>query len=78
MSIAYYLQVGLTTLILAGVLYGLLRVSRTYQTQKFSGEIQILDRKALENQVSLMIVKVRDKEMLLSVTSKRVRLLHHF
>ena len=43
--------------------------------EKYSGDIKVLDRKPIDSQSSLLIVKVREKTFLLSVNAKETRVI---
>ena len=71
----YYLQLIVTLSILIAVSIGVLRYTKVIQKKKFSGEIQVLDRLAIDTNVTLMIVDVRHQQYLLSVGGKDVKVL---
>lgn len=75
MSTGYYIQVILSLLILSGIMWGVLRLSKNLQKQKFSGEMKVVDRIALSNATALLVVKFREKEYLLSVGGQNVQFL---
>ena len=75
MTISQYIQTFISLLVLFGILFGFLKLSKIFQAKKFTGEIEVIDRVPIESQVSLLIVKIRDKEMLISVGGKEIKVL---
>lgn len=78
MSMSYYVQVIVSLGILAGVLYGVLRFTKYAQKAKYTEDIKVIDRVPLNQSVSLLIVKVKDKEYLLGVSGKDVQILEKY
>ena len=78
MPVSYYLNLSLAFLILGGMLYAVLRFSKMVYAKKYSGDIKIKDRLPIDAGVSLLIVRVRDQELLLSVANKSVTILKEF
>ncbi|MDA1353042.1 MAG: hypothetical protein O3A01_01055 [bacterium] len=75
MTLQYILQV-LTTLALLGVtLYVLYRVTNTLQRKRYSGDIDIIDRRPIDASTALIIVKVRGKDYLMSSGTKGLQVL---
>ncbi len=68
MPILYQLSLLLTIAGLCALLVVALRLAKTWQLKRFSGDMSVVDRVQLDQQVSLVIVSVRGKEMLLGVT----------
>ena len=75
MSLSYTFQLSLSIVIMGGILYGLLYVSKAMQKKRFSSEIKVKDRCPVDNGVSLLVVDVRGKDYLMSVSSKNATLL---
>ena len=75
MTIGYYCQVIISLLILAAIMWGVLKATRKIQKQTFSGDIKVIDRKPLGNTVALAIVEIRQKQYLVSVGANNVQLL---
>ncbi len=75
MSTGYYLQVILSLLIISGIMWVVLRMTKNLQKQKFSGEMKVVDRIPLSNATALLVVKLREKEYLLSVGGQNVQFL---
>ena len=75
MSFSYTLQLSLSILILGGILYGLLFLSKSLQRKRFSKEIKVKDRCPVDNGVSLLVVEVRGHEYLMTVSPKHAELL---
>ncbi len=75
MSAAYYIRVLLTLLLFAGILYAVLHFSKKLHKKKFSSEIKIVDRLPIEAGVTLMIVDIRQQQLLISVGGKDVQIL---
>ena len=75
MSISQYLPAFFSISILFGLLFILIKVSHYLRMKKFSGDIAIIDRVPLDANTSLMIVKVREKELLLGVGNKEIKVI---
>jgi flagellar biogenesis protein FliO len=75
MSLWYYAQVIFVLLIILGVLFFALKFSKFVQKKKYSGEIQEIDRLAVDNGVTLFVIKVGEQKYFLSVGGKEVKLL---
>ena len=73
-----YLQVVLTLLAVLVGMFFLLRFSRVVQGKKFSGEIKVLDRRAVDASVTLMVVRVRNEEFLISVANKNLAVIKQY
>lgn len=78
MSSGYYIQLLISLSILAGILWAALKFSKRVNLKRFSNEMKILDRLMLAPTASLLLVKVREQEMLISQTNQEVRLLKVF
>ncbi len=74
----YYLQVSLGFLVLGGVMLAVLQFSKQLHAKKYTGDIKVKDRLPVDPGVSLLIVRVRDQEMLLSIANKSVTILKEF
>lgn len=75
MSLSYTLQLSFSILIMGGILYGLLYVSKAMQKKRFSSEIRIKDRCPVDNGVALLVVDIRGKDYLISVSNRQAALL---
>ncbi|MGE4170351.1 MAG: flagellar biosynthetic protein FliO [Candidatus Margulisiibacteriota bacterium] len=75
MAISYYLQVTLSLLVFIGFLFAATRFSKSLQTKRFSCEMKIIDRLAVDQEVALAIVEVRDQQYLMGVSKNNVRIL---
>ncbi len=75
---SHYLQVVFALLIMTGILWGVLKMSKVAVSKKFSREIKVIDRLAVETNTSLLIVQVRKKEYLMSVSNKNIEILETF
>tara|TARA_A100001015_G_C14907723_1_gene679087 strand:- start:201 stop:437 length:237 start_codon:yes stop_codon:yes gene_type:complete len=75
MDLAYSIQLIFTLSVLGVVLYFALRYAKQYQLKHFNGDIEILDRRAIDHGVVLLIVKVQDKKYLLSTANKDIKLI---
>ncbi|NBV83283.1 hypothetical protein EBR57_04085 [bacterium] len=73
--VGYQLSVILTLGGLCAVLYLFLRYSKSLQKRRFSGEMSIVDRLPIDSGATLLIVDVKGKQLLLSVSGKETRLL---
>lgn len=78
MTIVEYFKILCSLIILFGILFGFVKLSKVVKTKKFTGELKIIDRLPIDSHVSLMIVKVRSQEMLISVGGKDVKVLNYF
>jgi flagellar biogenesis protein FliO len=75
LDISYYIKALFSLAVVLGVLYMILRASKALHRHHYSGEMKIRDRLMLEQNVSLMIVTVRDKDLLVSVAGKDLKIL---
>jgi flagellar biogenesis protein FliO len=75
MPISQYIQTIVTLVFFAGILVGLLWLSKFFQKKKYAGNIKVVDRLAIDHGVSLVIVEIREEEYLMSVGGKELRLL---
>ena len=75
MTIAYSFQLIATLSILAICLYVAMRYAKSYQIKNFSGDIEIIDRRGIDHGVILIIVKVKDKQYLMSIANKDIKLI---
>lgn len=75
LDFGYYLKLIVTLSILIIVAIGVLKYTRIIQKKKFLGEIQVLDRLAIDNNVTLLIVNVRHQNYFISVGGKEVKVL---
>ncbi|MBG91386.1 MAG: hypothetical protein CL521_06190 [Actinobacteria bacterium] len=72
MEITYYGQVLIVLAVMGLVLIGGIKASKTVYLKKFAGDLKVKDRLALNANVSLVVVQVRDQEYLLGVGSKEI------
>ena len=75
MPIEYYFKLLSALCILGAMLFGLHQLSIRIQKKKYSGEIQIIDRKPLDAQNTILLLKVRQQEYLLGVNGKQMHVL---
>lgn len=75
MSLVDYVKLVLALAFLFGILYGFLRLSRYAQSRKFSGDMEIVDRLGLDTGLGLYIVRIREKDYLISIGNKQITLL---
>ena len=75
MGIGYSLQLTVTFLVLAIVLYLLSKYSKRIHLKHFSGDIKIIDRRFIDHGVSLVIVGIEGSKYLLSVSNKNTELI---
>jgi flagellar biogenesis protein FliO len=75
MTISYSLQVLFSLALLGAALFVFSRFAKRVQTHQFTGDIHILDRKGLEQGISLVLVSVKDKEFLLGISGKEIKVL---
>lgn len=75
MTLGYSVQVLFSLGLLAGALFLFSKMAKRVQTQQFTGDIRVLDRKGLDQGVSIVLVSVKDHEFLLGVSSKDVKVL---
>lgn len=69
-----YLQYIVSIVLLIGLLVLVQYGAKHLKARRFSGDIQIKDRAVIDNGVSLVIVSVRDKELLLGVSNKDIQI----
>ena len=75
MTIGYSFQVLFSLALLGVALFLFSRMAKRVQTHKFTGDIQVLDRKGLDQGISLVLVAVKDHEFLLGISGKDVKVL---
>ncbi|MCP4049606.1 MAG: FliO/MopB family protein [bacterium] len=78
MTASYYVQVIITLSLFAGLLLILLKYSKKLTNQRFSSEIKIIDRKAVDAGATLLIVEIRGQQYIMSAGNKNINLLHKF
>lgn len=78
MPISYYIQVILALSVLAGILYLVLNFSKKLHGVRYTGEIEVLDRRAIDNGVALVLIKLRGNDFLLSVSNQRVDVIEKY
>ncbi|MFC1770778.1 flagellar biosynthetic protein FliO [Candidatus Margulisiibacteriota bacterium] len=69
------MQTIITLLLVGVVVWTTIRLAKAYRNKRYSGDIKIIDRIGLDTNVSMLIVKVREQELLLSIGRKEVKLL---
>lgn len=74
MDFSYTIKMLVTLALLCGLLYAILKWAESLKLKRFSGEMRVLDRLPVGPNQSLLIVKIRDKDYLMSV-GKDVQLL---
>lgn len=75
MTFGYSLQILVSLALLGGALFLFSRMAKRVQGTQFTGEIKVLDRKGLEQGVSLVLISVRDKTLLVGVSGKDIKVL---
>tara|TARA_B110000438_G_C15435395_1_gene488049 strand:- start:199 stop:441 length:243 start_codon:yes stop_codon:yes gene_type:complete len=75
MANVYYLKILLVFGGFALFFFFALKYIKRFQKHHFSGDILIVDKKVLTSTVSVMIVKVRNQELLVSVSAEGVSVL---
>jgi len=75
MTIGYSFQVLFSLALLGVALFFFSKMAKRVQTHKFTGDIQVLDRKGLDQGVSLILISVRDQEFLLGISGKDIKVL---
>lgn len=76
--VGYQLSVILTLGGICAILYLFLKYSKTLQRKRFSGEMHVVDRLAIDSNSTLVIVDVNGDRLLLSVTNKETHLLKNY
>jgi flagellar biosynthetic protein FliO len=71
----YYIQSLISFGVIAAFLWVVLKYSKKIQLKKFSNELKVIDRLPLSNQASIVIVKVKDTQYLMSVADNGVTIL---
>lgn len=75
MDVAYSIQLIATLGVLATALFVALKYAKTYQVKNFSGDIKIIDRRAIDQGVNLVIVEVEGKRYLMGTANKDIKVL---
>ena len=75
MDTSYYIRFIVSLSVLLVVLVVVLRLVKMFHKKTYSGEMKIIDRLVLNATVSLLIVQVKDDEILLSVSGKEASIL---
>jgi hypothetical protein len=75
MADSYLVQLFFSILIMMTLLWGVLTVTKKVQRKRYTGDMNVKDRLAVDNGVALVIVDIRGKEYLMSTGSKGVTLL---
>ena len=75
MDVAQYLRLFLSLSFLFGILYIGLKLSSKWQRKRYSGDITIVDRLGVDSGVSVLLIKVKDKEYLIGVGGKELHLI---
>ena len=75
MTIGYSLQVLFSLALLGAALFLFSKMAKRAQKHTFTEEIKVLDRKGLDQGISLMLVSVRDHEFLLGINAKEIKVL---
>lgn len=78
MTSEYYLKLISALFILVGTLFLIQQLSTRFVKKKYTGDILIKDRKALDANNSLLLVKVKGTEFLLGINSKQMNVLEKF
>ena len=71
----YTLQVLFTLSLLAITLFVVVKLSEKWQLKKYSGEIQIKDRRHIDANSALVIASIRSKDYLIGISGKDLKLL---
>lgn len=74
-STSFYIKTIMSLGAILGILYTILLISKRYTGHQYRGEMKVVDRILVDQQSSLVIVDVRGKELLLSISGKQVTLL---
>ncbi len=75
MTLGYSLQVFFSLTLLAAALFVFSKMAKRVQKQHFTEDIKVLDRKGLDQGISLILVSVRDHEFLLGISAKEIKVL---
>ncbi len=75
MEFGYSIQLILTLGIVAVGLYVALKYAKIYQEKNFSGGIKIIDRRAIDQGVNLIIVEVEGIKYLMGVSNKDIKII---
>ncbi len=75
MSLGYYVQALISLGAVLALMYFFLRMSKSYHAKQYRGEMKVVDRIAVDQSVSLVIVEVRGRSLLMSVAGKQLHLL---
>jgi len=72
MSSYYFIQVFITIALLGVFLFVLIKGSTYLQQKRYTGDIKILDRKPIDSNASLLIVKIKKEEYIVGVSGKDI------
>lgn len=75
---SYYIQLLLTMSVLIVILVIALKLTRFLHTKKYTGDIQVVDRLAIDQNVALLLVEMDDRQYFLSLSNKNVTVLDKF
>ena len=75
MSLSYYLNLILTFALLGGLLFFLYKANGFLYKKRYSGDIELLDRKAIDQQTVIYIIRVRDTDYVLGGRGKELSIL---
>lgn len=75
MPTSYYLQAGGAIVVLFFVLLAALRMSKMLQKKKYSGDIKVIDRVAVDQGVTLLMVQIEKQRLLLGLGGKEIQVL---
>ena len=74
-TLSYYIQfIGYSLLIIV-FLMTLLKISKKYQKNNISKEIQIIDRQAIGSQSNIFLIEIKDKTYVIGATGSQISLI---
>ncbi len=74
MTLSYYVQLVLTLAVFVAVLYAVVLGSRYLQKKTYAGELKLVDRLAVDTNVSLVVGDYLGSRYFLSVGGKDIKL----
>ncbi len=75
LSIGYYIQLIVTFVLLIGGMVYLVHWTKKVRKTKFSGDLMIEDRLAIDQKATVMVVKYKEARFLISVGGTEIRVI---
>lgn len=75
LSVGYYIQLIVTFVLAIGGMIFLMRWTKKVRLTKFSGDLSIEDRLAVDQKATVMVVKYKEARYLLSVGGTEIKVI---